>query len=244
MVQQALEAAEQLAAEGISVEVIDPRTLAPLDMDTILASVHKTGRLLIVDEDFAPCGVGGGDRHPGHGARLRRPGCAGRRLERRLRPGALQPAALRAGGADAQASSRPCATCWRSEAGAAWPFEVVMPRLGWNMETGSLGEWLKQDGDHVEAGEILFTVEGDKAIQEVEALDSGILRIPADSPPPGVEVAVGTLLAYLLAAGRGAPSSSIELEARKREPATRRLRAAAQPSHQLPARSNQLPAFQ
>jgi 2-oxoisovalerate dehydrogenase E1 component len=58
MVRKTLEAAEQLAQEGVSVEVIDPRTLAPLDMETILASVHKTGRLLIVDEDFAPCGVG------------------------------------------------------------------------------------------------------------------------------------------------------------------------------------------
>ena len=57
-VKQALDAAEQLAAEGVSAEVIDPRTLAPLDMGTILASVHKTGRLLVVDEDFAPCGVG------------------------------------------------------------------------------------------------------------------------------------------------------------------------------------------
>jgi 2-oxoisovalerate dehydrogenase E1 component len=58
MVRRALEAADALAKEGISVEVIDPRTLAPLDMATILASVHKTGRLLVVDEDFAPCGVG------------------------------------------------------------------------------------------------------------------------------------------------------------------------------------------
>lgn len=57
-VKQALDAAEQLALEGVSAEVIDPRTLAPLDIDTILASVHKTGRLLVVDEDFAPCGVG------------------------------------------------------------------------------------------------------------------------------------------------------------------------------------------
>jgi 2-oxoisovalerate dehydrogenase E1 component len=37
--------------------VIDPRTLAPLDLETILASVHKTGRLLVVDEDYAPCGA-------------------------------------------------------------------------------------------------------------------------------------------------------------------------------------------
>ena len=39
-------------------EVIDPRTVSPLDIDTILQSVHKTGRLLIVDETFLPCGIG------------------------------------------------------------------------------------------------------------------------------------------------------------------------------------------
>jgi 2-oxoisovalerate dehydrogenase E1 component len=58
MVPRALRAAESLSGEGISAEVIDPRTLAPLDGDTILASVHKTGRLLVADETFAPCGVG------------------------------------------------------------------------------------------------------------------------------------------------------------------------------------------
>lgn len=58
MVNRALEAAEQLAKEGISVEVIDPRTLAPLDIDTILQSVHKTGRLLVADETYSPCAIG------------------------------------------------------------------------------------------------------------------------------------------------------------------------------------------
>ena len=58
MVKKALEAAETLTQVGVSVEVIDPRTLAPLDIHTILASVHKTGRLLIVDEWFSPCGIG------------------------------------------------------------------------------------------------------------------------------------------------------------------------------------------
>ena len=57
MVQEALRAAEELAREGISVEIIDPRTLVPLDIETILDSVCKTGRLLIVDEDYAPCGA-------------------------------------------------------------------------------------------------------------------------------------------------------------------------------------------
>lgn len=58
MTHRALTAAAQLALEGVSVEVIDPRTVSPLDAAAILASVRKTGRLLVVDEAFAPCGIG------------------------------------------------------------------------------------------------------------------------------------------------------------------------------------------
>ncbi|MGH7169027.1 MAG: alpha-ketoacid dehydrogenase subunit alpha/beta [Gemmataceae bacterium] len=58
MVRRTLEACERLASRGISVEVIDPRTVSPLDGETILRSVRKTGRLLIVDEAFAPFGLG------------------------------------------------------------------------------------------------------------------------------------------------------------------------------------------
>ncbi len=50
MVKKALAAAERLAKEGISVEVVDPRTLAPLDVKTIVHSVKKTGRLVLVDQ--------------------------------------------------------------------------------------------------------------------------------------------------------------------------------------------------
>jgi len=57
MMHHARKACEALAGEGIEVELIDPRTVAPLDTATILASVRKTGRLLIVDEDFAPCSL-------------------------------------------------------------------------------------------------------------------------------------------------------------------------------------------
>jgi 2-oxoisovalerate dehydrogenase E1 component len=56
MVPRTLTAAIDLAAEGISVEVLDPRTVSPLDTLAILASVRKTGRLLVVDESFGPCG--------------------------------------------------------------------------------------------------------------------------------------------------------------------------------------------
>src|SRR5262249_4614922 len=58
MVRRALEACERLAARGVSAEVIDPRTVSPLDAETILRSVAKTGRLLIVDEAFSPFGLG------------------------------------------------------------------------------------------------------------------------------------------------------------------------------------------
>ncbi|MBX3061401.1 MAG: alpha-ketoacid dehydrogenase subunit beta [Anaerolineae bacterium] len=58
MVPQALKAAERLAADGIEAEVIDPRTLAPLDIDTIVESVKKTGRLVVTHLAHKTGGVG------------------------------------------------------------------------------------------------------------------------------------------------------------------------------------------
>jgi len=54
-VHEALAVAEELAREGIAVEVVDPRTLVPLDVDTLHASARKTGRVVIVDEAPATC---------------------------------------------------------------------------------------------------------------------------------------------------------------------------------------------
>ena len=58
MVGLALKAAEILAAEGISVEVVDLRTLRPLDHETVVDSVKKTSRLVTVEEGWGPCGIG------------------------------------------------------------------------------------------------------------------------------------------------------------------------------------------
>jgi len=58
MVHKTLSVCDKLAEEGISVELIDPRTVAPLDIETIARSVAKTGRLLIVDEAFSLYGIG------------------------------------------------------------------------------------------------------------------------------------------------------------------------------------------
>ena len=57
MLHHALAAAQALAGEGTSVEVIDPRTLVPFDTDTLVASVRKTGRLLVVDEAYLNFGI-------------------------------------------------------------------------------------------------------------------------------------------------------------------------------------------
>jgi pyruvate dehydrogenase E1 component beta subunit len=57
MVGRSLEAAEKLAAEKIDVEVLDPRSLSPLDNETILNSVAKTGRLVVVDEGYPRCSL-------------------------------------------------------------------------------------------------------------------------------------------------------------------------------------------
>ncbi|MFN8487700.1 MAG: alpha-ketoacid dehydrogenase subunit beta [Caldilineaceae bacterium] len=59
MVHRSLDAAETLAAEGISAEVIDLRTLVPLDKETVINSVKKTHRLLVVDEDYLSFGMSG-----------------------------------------------------------------------------------------------------------------------------------------------------------------------------------------
>lgn len=57
MVHKALAAAEQLSKEGISTEVVDPRTLSPLDKKAIVKSVKKTGRMVVVTEDCKTVGV-------------------------------------------------------------------------------------------------------------------------------------------------------------------------------------------
>jgi pyruvate dehydrogenase E2 component (dihydrolipoamide acetyltransferase) len=79
--------------------------------------------------------------------------------------------------------------------------EIRVPRLGWSMEEGTFIRWLKKDGDTVRPGEPLFELEGEKALQEIEAVDSGTLRIAADCPAEGAVIPVGTLLGHLAEPG-------------------------------------------
>jgi len=78
------------------------------------------------------------------------------------------------------------------------PIDIVVPRLGWSMEEGAFVAWLQADGAFVRAGDPLFSIEGDKAIQEIESIDSGVLRIQPNGPKPGDPVRVGQVLGQLM----------------------------------------------
>ena len=111
------------------------------------------------------------------------------------------------------------------------PIELTIPRLGWSMEEGVFGEWLKTDGERVRAGEMVYVLEGEKAAHEIEALDEGVLCIPPDAPQPGDTVQVGQVVGFLLIAGEPAPASV------RREPATAAGVSPKPPAAAAPERS-------
>src|SRR5580693_5277102 len=99
------------------------------------------------------------------------------------------------------------------------PVEIKVPRLGWSMEEGTFVEWLKRDGEFVEAGQPLFAIEGDKAIQDVEAIGSGILRISPRAPESGAPVRVGVTVAFLVTADEADPFAGPQLAGEPGKPA-------------------------
>jgi pyruvate dehydrogenase E2 component (dihydrolipoamide acetyltransferase) len=82
-------------------------------------------------------------------------------------------------------------------------YEVVIPRLGLTMEEAQVTEWYKQDGEPIEAGELMFAVETDKTVVDVEAPYSGIfhrvLNLPSEPLP------IGHVIAYILEPGEALP---------------------------------------
>ncbi len=85
---------------------------------------------------------------------------------------------------------------------------ITVPRLGWNMDQGVFVGWLKADGATVRAGEPLFTLESEKATEDIECLDDGTLHIPADGPQKGDVVSVGAIIGFLLQPGEPVPTIS------------------------------------
>jgi pyruvate dehydrogenase E2 component (dihydrolipoamide acetyltransferase) len=90
--------------------------------------------------------------------------------------------------------------------------EIRFPRLGWSMEEGRFVGWLRKSGDTIREGDPLFEMEGEKAVQEIESVGSGILFIPPTAPEPDSVLGVGTVLGYLLGPGEvleaGSPIAS------------------------------------
>jgi pyruvate dehydrogenase E1 component beta subunit len=185
----ALAAAEELAESDVEIEVIDPQTLVPLDVETIVESVRRTHRLVICHE--AP-------RRGGFGAEIGLrvveeafdeldapvvrvcgadvPIPYSEPLERAVLPSAesIRDAILSLLGREVAGGRRgaPSATAATSgERGAA----VVLPRMSDSMVSGRVVRWLKQCGETVEPGEPLVEVETDKVTIVIEADESGVL---------------------------------------------------------------------
>jgi pyruvate dehydrogenase E2 component (dihydrolipoamide acetyltransferase) len=75
------------------------------------------------------------------------------------------------------------------------PIEVVLPKVDMDMEAGTIAAWKVAEGDRVETGDILFEMETDKSLMEVESPGSGVIRDLA--PVTGEPVAVGTTVAWI-----------------------------------------------
>lgn len=110
--------------------------------------------------------------------------------------------------------------------------EVIMPKMGDGMEEGTLLEWLKQDGESVRSGEVIGTIQTDKATLELEAPGSG--RLTGFLIQPGATVPVGKPIALLLKDGEsvpenwgGASATATPAETPKTEPAAVVTAAAA-----------------
>ncbi len=86
------------------------------------------------------------------------------------------------------------------------PIAITIPRLGWSMTEAVFLGWLKQDGEPVRAGELLYRLESDKATEDIECLDAGVLCIVATGPRQGDTIAVGALIGHLLQLGESAPT--------------------------------------
>jgi len=80
--------------------------------------------------------------------------------------------------------------------------EVIMPKMGQTMERGKIIKWLKKDGEEVRRGDPLLEIETDKTTIEVEARESGILKIIAEE---GEEVPIATTIAYIVKEGETIP---------------------------------------
>jgi biotin carboxyl carrier protein len=170
----AIKAAEELAGMGIDAELIDLRTIRPMDLPTVIASVKKTGRLVTIEEGFPQSSVGDfiANRVQREGVRLSR--CAGHHDCRQGRPDALRRQSRKTRLAECRRGDRRGQSRdLRRLRESTMPINITMPALSPTMEEGNLAKWLVKEGDTVSAGDVIAEIETDKATMEVEAVDEG-----------------------------------------------------------------------
>jgi pyruvate/2-oxoglutarate dehydrogenase complex dihydrolipoamide acyltransferase (E2) component len=73
--------------------------------------------------------------------------------------------------------------------------QVILPKLGFSMSDGTLAEWFADDGQPVSQGQLLYALESDKSVQEIESPASGVLKI---FKPAGQLYAVGTIIGEIV----------------------------------------------
>ena len=96
---------------------------------------------------------------------------------------------------------------------------IIMPKFGQMTEVSAIVEWLKKEGDKVAKGDILFTVETDKSVMDVEAFEAGTLvKIVVQ---PGVNVPVQTAVGFLGQPGEPIPAIVAPAPEERRDPALR-----------------------
>ena len=167
MIREALEAADQLAMENIEAEVVDVATLKPLDSATILASVARTGRLVIVHEAPMTCG---------YGAEIAARVCRWRHHQ----PVGADRARNRLRYDDALSAHRSLlhAECPPDSGGRA-PHDglrmstFALPDLGEGLQEAEIVSWHVAEGDHVVVDQPLVAVETEKAVVEVPSPKAG-----------------------------------------------------------------------
>ena len=180
-----MKAAEELAKEGIEAEIVDLRTLRPLDMDPVIESFKKTNRAVIVEEGWKSFGVGAEISSRIYEQAFDYVDAPVQRVAQKEVPlpynrtlGAIRSAA---GGG-----------CGCGGQGGVVMAEIInMPKLGFDMAEGTLVRWVKKVGETVNKGEVLAEIETDKATVEVESSASGVVRkllvdegavVPVNSP--------------------------------------------------------------
>ena len=235
-VQRALRVADHLALDGVEAEVVDLRSLRPLDIDTVAESVRKTNRALVAEEGWSTYGVGAELAARIHricfddlDAPVERVGQAEVPMPY-SKP--LELAAL-----PLESKIEAAARGLLRDCGCAMTDELVMPRLSDTMEEGTIGRWLKAEGDEIHEGEVIAEIETDKATMEFQAYSDGtLLKILVSD---GETAPLGSPIAIVGEPGESVPEDAAAAPKQKEKKAREPERA---PAEQAPAAPPPAPA--